>query len=68
MQLSFSEVMPKPPRNRPRVMMHVIDAGVMEGNICIYKCKQCGRETDWLEYETVTQARRGIPCPDCNKD
>lgn len=61
----------KPPRARPQKLMHVCDAG---GNDCDdempllvrYSCKRCGHETEWLDARTVTEAKRGIPCPQCN--
>lgn len=55
------------PRRQPRPLMHVSDAG--DGNegkpICRMRCKRCGAETGWLEFETVTEAKRGIPCEAC---
>lgn len=58
----------KPPRAKPRVLMHVSDAGNgSEGKpICVMRCSKCGAETDWLEFDTVTEAKRGIPCEVCN--
>jgi hypothetical protein len=58
----------KPPRQRPRVLMHVSDAGDGgEGKpICTMRCARCGAETDWLKLDTVTEAKRGIPCEACN--
>lgn len=58
------------PRSRPRVLMHVDDAG--DGGdgkpICVMRCARCGATTDWLRFETVTEAKRGIPCEACNAD
>lgn len=57
----------KPPRARPRVLMHVADAGDMLGKpMCVMRCARCGAETDWLVFDTVTEAKRGIPCETCN--
>jgi len=64
----------KPPRRRPRVLMHVSDAtGCHTGAaadlgkpMCRMKCTRCGAETEWLIFDTVTEARRGIPCEACN--
>lgn len=66
----------KPPRARPRVLMHVSDAGeVSHGHaedlgkpMCQMTCLRCGAESDWLIFETVTEAKRGIPCESCNKE
>lgn len=62
----------KPPRKKPRVLMHVIDAG--DGaefgtpHCARFKCKTCKRETDWSGYGTITEIKRGIPCDNCNSD
>lgn len=66
----------KPPRASPRVLMHVSDAGQVSFGkredfgkpLCKMRCSKCGAETDWLIFETVTAAKRGITCPNCNKD
>lgn len=64
----------KLPRARPRTLMHVTDAGnVGHGQeedlgkpLCRMRCTRCGAESDWLIFETVTEAKRGIPCEACN--
>jgi hypothetical protein len=59
----------KPPRAKPRVLMHVSDAGGTgppDDNWCRMQCVRCNAETDWINFETVTEAKRGIPCPACN--
>lgn len=50
--------------------MHVSDAGECgEGKpICRMQCTRCKAETGWLEFDTVTEAKRGIPCETCNKE
>lgn len=66
----------KPPRGKPRVLMHVSDAGECHTGaaedlgkpICVMRCTRCGAETDWLIFDTVTEAKRGIPCEACNKE
>lgn len=55
---------PPKPRAKPRVMMHVIDAG---DGMAQFGCRKCGHETDWESVESVTVAKRGIPCPKCNE-
>jgi DNA-directed RNA polymerase subunit RPC12/RpoP len=66
----FAEL--KPPRKAPQKLMHVCD---VDDNCCCddgstwpvkFKCSRCGHETDWVEPRTVTEAKRGIPCPVCN--
>lgn len=61
------------PRRARRQLMHVSDAGDScsgddgEGVVIAqFACKRCGHETDWIQVDTVTEARRGIPCPFCN--
>lgn len=66
----------KPPRAKPRVLMHVCDATDVHTGaaddlgkpMCRMRCGKCGAETDWLVFETVTDAKRGIPCEACNKN
>lgn len=59
----FSDLIPpRPPRKK---LMHVCDAG--EGAVR-YICHRCGLKTDWMVERTVTEAKRGIPCPACNCD
>ena len=33
--------------------------------MCRMRCSRCGAETDWLIFDTVTEAKRGIPCEAC---
>lgn len=58
----------KPPRAKARVLMHVADAGDGgEGKpLCRMECRRCGSSTDWLVFDTVTEAKRGLPCESCN--
>jgi DNA-directed RNA polymerase subunit RPC12/RpoP len=66
---------PKPPRAQPRVLMHVSDAADCHTGkaddlgkpMCRMTCARCGAETDWLIFDTITEAKRGIPCEACNK-
>lgn len=66
----FAEL--KPPRKTPSKLMHVCDAGGCceeDGNgamVCM-SCKRCGYESEWLYLASVTEAKRGKPCPVCNK-
>lgn len=65
----FAEL--KPPRQKPKKLMHVCDAsgGCNEdgsGAMVRMSCKLCGHETGWLYLPTVTEAKRGKPCPNCN--
>lgn len=63
------DLFPKPPRKPPRVLMHVADAGNSDDPEapywCEMKCGTCGHREEW-KFDTVTAARRGIPCSKCN--
>lgn len=61
------------PRRPRRVMMHVTDAGDSGcggddggSGIAQFTCAACGHETDWLPVRTISEAKRGLPCPNCN--
>ena len=66
----FAEL--KPPRKAPEKLMHVSDAASEccsedgEGVMVRLQCKRCKHETDWLIFATITEAKRGKPCPKCN--
>lgn len=65
--------MPPKPRAAARKLMHVIDAGPGcsselepgERHNVRFGCRRCGNETDW-QLHTLTDAKRGIPCPACS--
>lgn len=59
----------KPPRQAPRVLMHFIDVGYIDGlgQAAQFECPRCGYESGW-ERATDTQIGRGIPCPKCNRE
>lgn len=64
-----AELLPKPPRRTRGQLMHVCDAGDSgEGRkpMCLMQCGKCKHESEWLVFDTVTEAKRGIPCPKCN--
>ena len=60
-----------PIRRPQRRLMHVTDAG--DGSsfgcetICTFRCR-CGYESDWIPLKNITEAKRGLPCPACNKE
>ncbi len=60
----------KPPRAKPRVMMHFTDIGTGMGGdlIATFECRKCGHESGWLICDNDTQVKRGEPCPKCNPD
>ena len=56
-------------RRIPRKLMVVQDAwgdGPEDQHVS-FRCPRCGHETDWIDGLTITAAKRGIPCPECNK-
>lgn len=60
----------KPPRSKPRKLMHVSDAspdGCFGDGLATVRmsCARCGHESDWISL-SVTEAKRGIPCPQCS--
>jgi hypothetical protein len=62
----------KPPRAVPRKLMHVSDAspdGCFGDGLATVRmmCARCRYESDWLAL-SVTNAKRGTPCPNCNKE
>lgn len=64
-----AELFEKPKRPRTSIRnAHVIDAGDAPGGgmIAVFKCV-CGWKSRWMRFETVTKAKRGMPCPVCNK-
>lgn len=55
------------PRRSRIHRMHVADAGWHAGRIAIFRCSRCGHQTDWLPFDTIAEAKRGLPCPKCNE-
>ena len=64
-QLTLFDV-PAKPHRPPRVLMHVADAGYVDGtgDVVQWRCSRCGHETDW-QPEPATKARP--PCLRCNR-
>mgnify|MGYP000719443815 CR=1 FL=1 len=58
------------PRSKPLKRMRVNDAGESASCMVIqFICPHCGHDTGWIEDEwTVTENKRGLPCPECNKE
>lgn len=50
-------------RNSPRKLMHLSDAGPEATE---FTCKRCSF-SDWYVDATREDQRRGIPCPNCDK-
>ena len=67
-QLTLPGIPPKP--RKPRLWrMKLADAGHLpSGEKGIqFVCPRCGHDTGWiLDEQTITENRRGLPCPQCN--
>lgn len=62
------ELLERPKRRTRGQLMHVCDAGHENGLIVKMRCGRCRHESGWLRFDTVTEAKRGLPCPKCNAD
>jgi len=63
------ELLEKPKRRTRGQLMHVSDAGYggsWRGVNVQMRCAKCRHQSGWIEFETVTEAKRGLPCPKCN--
>jgi phage FluMu protein Com len=68
-----AELFPKPARRSRGQLMHVSDAsygGCGGAEPCMpvmvtMRCAKCGHVSDWIRFDTVTEAKRGLPCPRC---
>ncbi|MBS7545562.1 hypothetical protein [Ancylobacter oerskovii] len=59
----------RPPRAKPRVMMHGTDFGYDgDRTIAHMECQKCGHDGSWWNFANDTEAKRGAPCPVCNKE
>lgn len=61
------ELLEKPPRRMRGQLMHVCDARHDAVATVELSCIKCSYRTRWIEFETVTEAKRGLPCPKCNE-
>lgn len=61
---------PRRPRTRRMVVCETADGTCCcdETPISVrYLCSRCDHVTGWMGARTVTEAKRGIPCPKCNE-
>lgn len=63
-----AELFPALPRRWQLKRMHVIDAGhgMGPGRYARFQCRRCGESSEWMPA-SMTDQRRGIACPKCNK-
>lgn len=55
----------RPARRKPRIVMHIADAG---SGMIFFRCRRCGHEPGWAKMTgTISANKRGKPCPNCNK-
>jgi DNA-directed RNA polymerase subunit RPC12/RpoP len=51
--------------------MHFCDVGtgdcIGEDILVIFKCSRCGHQSEWMVINSVSDVKRGLPCPICNK-
>ena len=72
----MNDLFPKPRRKLPRVMMKSTDQGSAPGfmpgwkttNGGFFECSKCGHVAGWLFNLTMTDVRKGVPCPVCNSN
>jgi len=59
---------PDLPRDRPRIFrMKIADGGVSFTDLK-FTCPKCGYDDGWKQHDlSITEIKRGIPCPVCNK-
>jgi hypothetical protein len=63
-----SSLFPKEPPKKRVWRMRVSDAGGCDGGgvLVTFQCSRCEYESSWYRFDTVTKAKRGLPCPRCN--
>lgn len=62
----MADLFPSLPRRARRKLMHVIDAGSRGRDLMVrFACARCGHQSDWTRAATITEAKRGKPCPTC---
>lgn len=61
------ELLERTPRRMRGQLMHVCDAGCGEGKPVVqFQCAKCEYQSGWYTFDTMTAAKRGLPCPKCN--
>ena len=60
------ELVPKPARTTRGQLMRVDDASSEAGLTVTMRCAKCDYQSGRRRFPTVTEAKRGLPCPRCN--
>lgn len=67
----FGLVARKPTFVRMRAIDHGEAPSLMPGwktaNGAHFRCWRCGHDAGWLFNMSVSEVRRGVPCPECNE-
>jgi hypothetical protein len=73
--MALADLFPDAPRRPPQKLMHVHDVENESGTLLSMRCRaghehyvRCapeGRQAK-VDEHTVSEIRRGLPCPDCN--
>lgn len=67
-----ADLFPSAPRFRkkPRVLSHAIDAGNSDHGERTWAKLRCRNAHEWETHtdKTVTELKRGLPCPNCNAE
>lgn len=62
------ELLERPKRKVRGQLMHVCDVDAQSSGVIVQmQCPKCEYQSGWITFDTVTEAKRGLPCPECNK-
>jgi len=63
-----ADMFEKPVRTRSKANMYPIDAGPGMGGqlMALMECPKCSHDGGWWDFDTMTEAKRGVPCPKYN--
>ncbi len=56
----------RPRQMKRRIIMHYIDVA-HDSYAARFRCHKCAHTTDWMTCAGVSEIKRGLPCPTCNK-
>ena len=65
-----ADMFPAPGLRKPRskANMRPMDGGPGNGSgvIALMQCPKCEHDGGWWDFDSYSEARRGVPCPKCN--